>query len=544
MSAQSLKDVLSHWNGFARLPGTLDRPRRTQKAAADAAKILGGDMPRELSDYDLKNLYWRITQSWQRYRILPEQEQIIAGDSGWVGFFEREANKSGVAASSDLRRLPWILFYSPHETIPTQQTPAPESWLGADPTLVNHYGKWLSERKQASAIRVLLREFIRAYPAELSTFEELRVLLRNLIVESTRASLRKWGERCEQFDFLERDGNRLFVEKLLSSEDDAGETLQQTGMESILAYSHFLESGIQAYLAEAGKLLVRDQLHSDQLHRLLQILEHEGKLRFDYRNMRIAIAEALLGPFTEEHQPHELREQVEPFFMRHYGDPRLPSGKPNWAGIPDEFRSVVTRWLARQTLDAFFHLLEETALDYHWSYRKTFWMAYFDNHAILDAWFVLGTAALNIMRSLSEQEDYACGQLRGAQSNQSVLLMRMHGATVAEWSHNGSCRIWLDGNRHAPQLHREESPYWGEELRRGADFTQPHYGSPTGGWQGAIAWWLENNIGIEVSREEYLGIRKAKSRSDHRDKPGKSLETGKATKESLWKKVRWSPVKR
>ena len=46
------------------------------------------------------------------------------------------------------------------------------------------------------------------------------------------------------------------------------------------------------------------------------------------------------------------------------------------------------------------------------------------------------------------------GRLSGASPEQSVLLLRMSGVTIAEWSHNGSCRMWLDGNKDAPKLYQ------------------------------------------------------------------------------------------
>lgn len=91
-------------------------------------------------------------------------------------------------------------------------------------------------------------------------------------------------------------------------------------------------------------------------------------------------------------------------------------------------------------------------------------------------------------------------------SDQSVLLLRMSGVTIAEWSHNGSCRIWLDGNRDCPKLYQEH--YFRHELvphwPRRADFTQRHDGNETGRWQDGIARWLRDNTGVEVDRSEYF----------------------------------------
>ncbi len=506
MSKKSLKETLSKWSGLPKPPHRLE-PRQTQKAAAEIARFWGTELSRKPADYDLKDLHQRISRSWQRYRMLTEYDKTDADKLTWVSFFEQEATKSGDSPSRDLRRLPWILFYSPLEQTSTRQQSVSSGWLGGDPLFVRHYGRWLSEQRNTRSVRALLSEFLLTYPIELSTFEELRSLLQSSITgtaASNLKSLQKWQQRCHQFRLLETDGSRLFIEKLVSLQDDVQEILNNEGFEGRLARGTFLKSGILDYLPRAGDLLKEDRIPPAQLARLLQILEFDDGLRFDTRLIRAAIAESFLAPFSEGYLPHGARDQLEPFFMRHFGDPRLPSGKSSWSGVPEEFRLVIKRWLTEQTLEEFFGLIKETALDHHWSYRQTFWKAYYDHHLILDAWFVLGTKARRLMKSLKDKE-HSYGMLRGAASDQSVLLLRMHGATIVEWSHSGACRIWLDGNSNAPELHRDmNSPYTGRELRAIADLEQPHYRSETGGWQDAIADWLQDNTGVEVRRSEYF----------------------------------------
>ena len=80
--------------------------------------------------------------------------------------------------------------------------------------------------------------------------------------------------------------------------------------------------------------------------------------------------------------------------------------------------------------------------------------------------------------------------------------MRIGPLTIAEWSHNGSCRIWLSGNESAPKLYKPT--YSRHELMTGDDFSKPHMGSERGSWQGAIARWIEDQTGISVPRRAYM----------------------------------------
>ena len=219
--------------------------------------------------------------------------------------------------------------------------------------------------------------------------------------------------------------------------------------------------------------------------------------------MRTAIAAALLGPFLDRPPDAETRQRLQAFFLRRFGDPRLPSKKHRWSGVPDSVKHVLVRWLVKQTLDEFFRLLDETALDRHWRYREAFWKAYFRQDLIDDAWFALSADATRLLKRIQGHRESTTAALRGAQGNQSVLLLRMSaGVTVAEWSHNGSCRIWLDGNRSAPLLYR--SDYSGGELRNGSDLSKRHDGSEYGRWQDAIARWLRDNTGASVERRAYM----------------------------------------
>jgi hypothetical protein len=84
-----------------------------------------------------------------------------------------------------------------------------------------------------------------------------------------------------------------------------------------------------------------------------------------------------------------------------------------------------------------------------------------------------------------------------------VLLLHMPGVTVAEWSHDGACRFWLDGNSGAPGLHKEDA-YSRFEMMHEADFRQRHDGSLDGRWQDNIMGWLQKNTGIEIPRTEYF----------------------------------------
>ena len=480
MSIPSLKDSLDRWTGPPKLEPVVFEPRRAKIAASKVAKQLGDVELREPEPYDLPDLYKRILAAWRRdsslYRV----------------------------SARDLRRLPFVLFYPPgHDNRVHQQ--ASTGWLGVQPGFVREYDRWLSDGRRASSVRALLLEFLRVYPVGLQTFDDLRRLLEKTVsgAASPPPSLHKWQQRCADSGLLRRDGDLSFLEKLIATTDPVDHILGQAGFDAGLARCRFLKSGIRKFLPTLSARLARNNIDDTQLARVLTLLEYEGKLRFDDLAMRSDVAAALLRPCAEHSPEPATKKRLQPFFLHHFGDPRLQSGKHRWSGIPEEIRRVVIRWLVERALEQFFLLVKDTALDRHWRYREAFWRAFLPLEP--DVWFVLGSRADRLLEKMNEKknEDEATSILRGAEGNQSVLLLHLPGVTIAEWSHNGACRFWLDGTPDAPALYK--STYFREDLMGKPDHRQPHYGSSEGLWQDEIAHWLRrDNTGVEIDRAEYF----------------------------------------
>ena len=478
-TAPSLKNSLTHWFGFPKLERAF-APRLTRASVNEVTKRLEHIQPQRPSSYDLEALYNKVVESWGRHASIAALHR------------------------RDLQRLPWVLFYSPQSDTHRLQNLS-TGWLGDVPEIVRQYNRWLSANHRPRAVLSLLHEFLRVYPVDLKTFEDLRWLLKNAIEDSSSPppSLLKWKQRCLEFGFLKEHGSLSFVKKLIPATSDLEESLTRAGLDAGLARCGFLESGIRKYLPEVSRLLAQGDLGAAQIDRALRILEFRGKLRFEEQPVRMEIAFELLRPYINLHPDTEVKELLKLFFLRHFGDPRLPSGRHKWFGVGEPVRRVVARWLVKETLDEFFRLINETALDRHWRDRKAFWLGYFRQEMISHAWFVLGSRASRLLKRLSKQSEIKTGVLRGgAKGDQSVLLLQMPGVTIAEWSHEGSCRIWLDGNRDAPKLYQGRA-YSGFELRRGSDFSQRHDRSDSGEWQDRIAQWMRENTGASLEREEY-----------------------------------------
>lgn len=239
---------------------------------------------------------------------------------------------------------------------------------------------------------------------------------------------------------------------------------------------------------------VRMQLEWSQAPRGLNFEDQRGEL-----------ANALLEPFQNRDPDATLRTELERFLVRNFQHPAINAA--SWLGASPKAREVMLRWLVGTTLEDFFHILDRTASSAslegnRWRYRKAFWGAYHRKGFIRDAWVAVGPAAGEILRQTRKRAALQYGQLRGATTNDCILLLRIGTMTIAEWSHTGACRFWRAGNRTAPPIYRHS--YERDEIVGSQpDEAITHHGSANYNWQTRIADYLREETNAWLSRKEY-----------------------------------------
>jgi hypothetical protein len=92
------------------------------------------------------------------------------------------------------------------------------------------------------------------------------------------------------------------------------------------------------------------------------------------------------------------------------------------------------------------------------------------------------------------------GELKGASSKQSVLLMRIGNLIIAEWSHSGKCRIWnIDDPTYShtqPPLNIQNRSYHASELRAACNAEESHFSSANWLWQSHVARHIKRMANI------------------------------------------------
>lgn len=229
----------------------------------------------------------------------------------------------------------------------------------------------------------------------------------------------------------------------------------------------------------------------------------EGDLR--YQKHRAVLATALLAPWQDHAAPEAIQEKIVSFLLEYYKDPRLPKNSKSWIGVPDDIVSILRKWLSRVALEQFFEVVDQVAQEHMWRFRRAFWLAYYDANVIDDAWVLFGPAAqMYAKRIFGKTQSYGILQ-KGyqVQSDHSVLLMKIGKLTVADWSHNGKCHIWLDGNRSAPKLYFPR--YQRHDVVTESDNGgQIHHSSTHGTWQRQVEAYIRKHAGISISEQSYM----------------------------------------
>jgi hypothetical protein len=396
-----------------------------------------------------------------------------------------------------MRKAPWVIFSQPDE--------AP-GLLGKDTAYTKQYLEWIKTQKTAFATKTLLYSFLLHYPMQFPTFGTWRKGLYSAINSSKNKRLALVYEKCKLYYFLDDDGPKKFSTLLADTEHGPASMLSAAGIKGQLENQGFM---IEAYIRLLEILYKKLSTGNQQTKILnnvirLSVQRKNGQYDLRYKTAVKHLADAMLLPFSTGKAFPQHRKTIENLFLQSLGDPRIT--KTGWIQVSEPSKQVMMNWLVKQTLELFFKILDESA-DKIWEYRKAFWSAYYQKGYISDAWAILGDDASIIGRRIGDRK-IAYGRLSGAYSrNQSVLLLRIGQFVVAEWSHNGKCRIWRDKNdklTRIPKFHQVRPPYDASDLRAGADFEQVHHASPYGNWQGKIETFIRQHTNMRVYNSEYM----------------------------------------
>lgn len=359
----------------------------------------------------------------------------------------------------------------------------------------------LTAERQPRLLKATLHSYLRDWEEGASATASAGRMIERELGRHSVAWAAKWRERAGRVSLFQSAGlTDRMVDATLAEGGDVRLLLRELGFTTELLAQSGLHSPLAARLAAklSRELSTNSSLSGSAVANILGFLRTGGALRFP--GERVELAELLLAPFATRDLPNaEAKAALVVFFDELYGDPR--SHPKAWVDISKDARRTITRWLARKALDLFFDILSATA-DPIWRWRKAFWLALERKGAIDDAWPVFGRQAVDWLARHPEQRRRVSthAKLVNAERKQSVMLMRIGGYIVAEWSHAGSVRIWAQEDARAPAI--GDFSYYADEMRADCLYDQRHDGTARYAWQSDLGDWLAKRVGVRIGINE------------------------------------------
>lgn len=379
--------------------------------------------------------------------------------------------------------------------------------LVREPGFLEAYFRRLRSLRRPNAIHAVARAYLEAFArqrpglAEVASFLEIE----------TRTLARQWAEQLRAWKAFDPERSPAHLARLVMTKNAAPrEVLRQAGLPDRALGRGLAEA---AFGHELGRLQHRLKTGAPE-HRLSRVLQwatigEDGSLA--YKAAKPRLAAALLLPWVDRSPADEMRTRIQSFLLNHLGDPRLDPKE--WQGVEEPATQILFRWLAGASLRQFLDIIDHYALDHQWKYRRAFWTAYYRRHVIRDAWVVLGKDCrrqARIMARTTEdpswQNHAVFARGSGAAARQAVLLMRIGDLTIADWSHNGACRIWSRNRQQKPQLYRKTYHKTDINVDADVDLNVWHMGAPQYRWQNEIADYIKKHTGIAMKQSEYKVI--------------------------------------
>lgn len=374
-------------------------------------------------------------------------------------------------------------------------------------------------RSRHRMLRALIDAWLISFATGAARLVDVTAALRLLVASSEHPAMRELAEMDRRVPFFDvRDGPTRLARWLLDGQEEVPTMLAALGFDDPQRVTSGYLLATQNAMLDLGGRRLGGTAGAQIAARLITFLEVDGELRFAEPEPSGAVARGLQAPWLKGATPpnEELKVGIQAFLLRHLDDPRLRPRR--WTAAGEEAEALMRRWLTRASLDAFFRLIRDHALDSHWTYREAFWRAYLKAGAIIDAWLALGPDTIAEARSVKDLRG-AFGKVEGAGvvANHSVLLMRVGDLVFCEWSHNGSLRAWLANGRTTPQLGR--SSYDSATLRQrclpfplnwrkkgGSTDGRGlrHMSSPNGHWQGSVARLIERHTRLRLTERDYM----------------------------------------
>ena len=199
--------------------------------------------------------------------------------------------------------------------------------------------------------------------------------------------------------------------------------------------------------------------------------------------------DALLLPWATDDPGSDIKTLLETCLVRAYEDPRGKTAGA-WSACSGGSRDVMLRWLAGDTIPAFFDIVTQADGSHMWADRNGFWRDLHEEGRVTQAWFALSKKGMDIARSLEDKRDGIA--LAGAQNASSkpldrkkcLLMMCIDGRWIVEGSHNFPTWVFPKGD--LTTFRPYEDSYTCEQFRNAQGHERPERIVHSSAWKNAV----------------------------------------------------------
>lgn len=373
--------------------------------------------------------------------------------------------------------------------------------LASDASLVRGYLRTLVDRPSRIATKHLIFHYLLQFEPGAGDSEVIGSHLANAVQHWEW----DWKRRHDRYGLFDANrGPRNVAQRALDAAQPRT-VLNDAGLSGPLAASGYALACFREAASQVQERLPR-RPDRDLVRRLAELIGEDPNGKFGMPQAGRYFADAVLIPWQSSDPPEELRNYIRATLLRFLSDPRVQPAE--WNGVNSHARAVMFRWLARASLDQFLAVVDQTAPGHQWEHRRAFWSAYIDRDFVSDSWVAFAPNGAARARRLARERDDAgmlsFGALRGASADQAVLLLRIGDLIIADWSHNGSMRIWNNSDPLAPKVHEHEHRYQATELRTKCAYSKRH----VPGWQQSAEAFIRDRTGIRLTTAEYYPKRR------------------------------------
>jgi hypothetical protein len=388
------------------------------------------------------------------------------------------------------KRSTWVFWYKEKNIITDQK-------------FFSELEKYIENTNSITIVRSLISIFIREYRNHPNDVKKIGELIVRRFSSKTN-SLSHWHNLHKNYEFFDYEKSLKNLSELLNSYSSINDFFIELGFNEEQKSIGIIESVYLNFLELFSNNLDKYNDYERNFKKFIDFTIDGQSLRFPQHKEKII--ESLLLPWSNKKPDEELKNKIIKFLIDNFGDIRI---KPqNWIGVKEDAKKVFRKWLSGATLEQFFEIISEWSPDKRWEYRRAFWMAYYSNDLINDAWVVFEKKYYNEAKNRLDK-NISFGIVK-SNKNKAAIIIKIGNFIFSEWSNVGRCRAWNENDALAPKLYKLDyledelttSSLVIKEAANGKDGI-PHRHSETYTWQKTLSNFIYENIGISMPSFKY-----------------------------------------